>query len=167
MVALDNNNGDAISCIVLMLDNLAYENNSLVSIETLHEDSCSIFNYMEDESLTNDILAEREPTSVEALEHLYACDCDTTIEAVFTRGEGETLFVPFTLSDVRLKHPWLNDEEDTKEMLDSAREIGRDSYSQSPLMQKIKSTFKKRVGTVTRSKPPEVMVFGSNSSTMN
>lgn len=167
MVALEDNNGDAISCIVLMLDSLAYENGSLVTIETLHEESCSIFKYMENEALTNEGLAKHEPTSVEALEHLYACNCDTGIEAVFTKEDGESLLVPFALSDVRLRHPWLDDEEDTKEMIDSARELGRGSSSDNPLMQKIKSTFKKRVGTVGRGRRPDVMVFGSNNKTMN
>jgi len=36
------NNGDALSCIVLMLDSLAHSNNSVVEIETLHDSDCHI-----------------------------------------------------------------------------------------------------------------------------
>ena len=44
MVALENNNGDAISCIVIMVDSLARENDSAVEVETFHKEDCEIFN---------------------------------------------------------------------------------------------------------------------------
>ena len=143
MVALEDNNGDAISCIVLMVDSLAKENESMVVIETLHEDDCHIFEYMGKVRESNDTIGEHEPTSDEALAHLYACNCDANIETVFTNGDGESLLVSFLLSDVKEHHPWLYDEEATKEMLDTAKEIG----DESPLMQTLKPVFKKRVGT--------------------
>ena len=143
MVELEGNNGDAISCIVLMVDSLAKDNESMVVIETLHEEDCHIFEYMGKEKQSNDSIGKYEPTSDEALAHLYACNCDANIETIFTKGDGESLLVSFLLSDVKEHHPWLNDEEATKEMLDTAKEIG----DESPLMQALKPVFKKRVGT--------------------
>ena len=143
MVALEDNNGDAISCIVLMVDSLAKENDSIVTIETLHEEDCHIFKYMGQEKESNETIGKYEPTSDEALAHLYACNCDANIETIFTKGDGESLLVSFLLSDVKSNHPWLNDEGATKEMLDTAKELG----DESPLMQSLKPVFKKRVGT--------------------
>jgi hypothetical protein len=143
VVALEDNNGDAISCIVLMVDSLARDNESMVVVETLHEENCNIFKFMGEEGESNDTIGRHTPTSDEALAHLYACNCDANIETVFTRGDGESLLVSFLLSDVKENHPWLNDEEATKEMLDTAKELG----DESPLMQSLKPAFKKRVGT--------------------
>ena len=98
---------------------------------------------MGEEGESNKTIGRHTPTSDEALAHLYACNCDANIETVFTRGDGESLLVSFLLSDVKEKHPWLNDEEATKEMLDTAKELG----DESPLMQSLKPAFKKRVGT--------------------
>ena len=143
MVALEGNNGDTISCIVLIIDSLARENESMVVIETLHQDNCHIFQRMEGEERRKDMTGGHEPTSDEALAHLYSCNCDANIETVFTKGDGESLLVSFMLSDMKDVHPWLNDEKVTKEMLDKAKEIG----DESPLMQTLKPIFKKRVGT--------------------
>ena len=128
-MGIEDNNGDAISCIVLMLDSLAKENNSLVEIETFHDDNCKIF----------------EPTSEEAREHLYWCNCNANIETTFKRGDGETLFVQFVLSDVKEKHPWLDDPEQTKDMVELASDD-----KENPLLDAMKPTFKKRIGTRTR-----------------
>tara|TARA_R110000737_G_scaffold338364_1_gene359333 strand:+ start:389 stop:859 length:471 start_codon:yes stop_codon:yes gene_type:complete len=142
-VELGDNNGDAISCIVLLVDSLARENESLVVIETLHEDGCSIFGYVGEGGQNKDMIGDHKPTSDEALAHLYACNCDTNIEVVFTNGDEESLLVSFTLSDMKDTHSWLNDENITKDMLKEAKEVGDDS----PLMQTLKPVFKKRVGT--------------------
>ena len=143
MVGLEDNNGDAMSCVVLIVDSLARENESMVAIETLHRDGCYIFQHVEKEGQSKDMIGEHEPTSDEALAHLYACNCDVSIEAVFTKGDGESLLVSFLLSDMKDLHPWLNDEKITKEMLDNAKETG----DESPLMQTLKPVFRKRVGT--------------------
>lgn len=129
MVELKNN-GDALSCIVLMLDSLAYSNGSTVEIETLHDQGCKIFAHMEDSQLSNEELGRLKPTSNEALNHLYSCNCNTGIEAVFAAHNGETLLVPFKLSQVVERHPWLEDGERTKELLSTATEHG----ASSPLM---------------------------------
>jgi hypothetical protein len=62
-VGIEDNNGDAISCIVLMLDSLAKENNSLVEIETFHDDNCKIFEVIKDREVSNKEINEHEPTS--------------------------------------------------------------------------------------------------------
>ena len=127
---LEDNNGNAISCIVLIVDSLARENESMVTIETLHEDGCHIFQDMGEEKHSKDMIGEHGPTSDEALAHLYSCNCDVNIEAVFTKGDGESLLVAFLLSDMR-------------DILDKARETGDDS----PLVKALKPVFMKRVGT--------------------
>lgn len=147
-MALEGNNGDTISCIVLIIDSLARENESMVVIETLHEKGCHIFETIKD---SNRIVYERDkerkrgeqPVSDEALAHLYSCNCDTNIEAVFTRGDGASLLVSVMLSEMKDVHAWLNDEKVTKDMLKRAREVGDDS----PLIRTLKPVFKKRVGT--------------------
>ena len=143
MVGLEDNNGDAISCVVLIVDSLARENESMVAIETLHKEGCHIFQYMGEEEQSKNMIGEYKPTSDEALAHLYACNCDVSIEAVFTKGDGESLLVSFLLSDMKDLHPWLGDKKITKEMLDNAKETG----DESPLMQTLKPVFRKRVGT--------------------
>jgi len=54
MVALESDNGDAIACLVLMIDDLASQNNSLVIIETFHDDGCGLFSYMEENNISNE-----------------------------------------------------------------------------------------------------------------
>ncbi len=144
-MGIEDNNGDAISCIVLMLDSLAKENDSLVEIETFHDDNCKIFEIIKDREVSNEEINQHEPTSEEAREHLYSCNCNANIETTFKRGDGETLFVQFVLSDVKEKHPWLNDSEETKVMLDLATDD-----KDSPLLEAMKPTFKKRIGTRTQ-----------------
>ena len=143
MVELEDNNGDAISCIVLIVDSLARDNESMVTIETLHKDGCHIFRYMGKEKHSKDMIGEHGATSDEALAHLYSCNCDANIEAVFTKGDGESLLVAFLLSDMRDLHPWLSDEKITKDMLAKAKEVGDDS----PLVKTLKPVFMKKVGT--------------------
>jgi len=124
MVELKNNNGDALSCIVMMLDSLAKSNNSAVTIETLHDSGCGIFGHLKEDGITNEQLSNIDPLSDEALGHLYSCNCNANIEAVFASREGETLLVPFTLADVRKKHSWLNDVEFTHKVLNRVKEHG-------------------------------------------
>jgi len=143
VVELESNNGNAMSCIVLIVDSLARENESTVVIETLHEEGCHIFEYVGKDGQNKDMIGDHEPTSDEALAHLYFCNCDANVETVFTKGDGESLLVSFLLSDMKDLHPWLNDEKITKEMLDKAKEVG----DESPLMQTAKPVFKKSVGT--------------------
>ena len=140
------NNGDALSCIVLMLDSLAHSNNSVVEIETLHDSDCHIFNHLKEKQLTNKELGELTPTSDEAMSHLYSCNCNAGIEAVFSSFKGETLLVPFKLSDVKRKHPWLDDEERTHGMIDIAREQGSDSPLMGDDFSTMKLEFRKRRG---------------------
>ena len=144
-MGIEDNNGDAISCIVLMLDSLAKENNSLVEIETFHDDNCKIFEVIKDREVSNKEINAHEPTSEEAREHLYWCNCNANIETTFKRGDGETLFVQFVLSDVKEKHPWLDDPEQTKDMVELASDD-----KENPLLDAMKPTFKKRIGTRTR-----------------
>lgn len=149
MVALESDNGDAIACLVLMIDDLASQNNSLVIIETFHDDGCGLFSYMEENNISNEDLGKLGPTSPEALEHLYACSCDPQIEAVFTKGDGETLLVPFTLGEMQEEHPWLKDKATTKQMLEEHKQVVADHEefpTKSSLHQKVKPLFNKRMG---------------------
>ena len=140
-MGIEQNNGGAISCIVLMLDSLASENNSAVVVETFHDDGCDIFDVLKDEGISNSSINEHHPTSQEARHHLYSCTCDATIESTFERGDGETLLVQFVLSDVMEKHPWLEDPEQTEKMIRSASQEGL-----APLIEDMKPSFKKRMG---------------------
>lgn len=140
-MGIEDNNGDAISCIVLMLDSLASENMSEVTVQTYHNDECKIFHVMEEESISNESINEHHPTSSEARNHLYSCNCNATIESTFERGDGETLMVQFVLSDVKEKHPWLHDPEQTKGMVELASED-----KLAPLIEDMKPLFKKRMG---------------------
>ena len=140
-MALEDNNGDAISCIVLMIDSLAKENEAVVQLETLHQDDCNIFKMMKDEAVDNENINEHSPVSEEAREHLYSCTCNVTIETTFKRGDGETLLVTFPLSDAKEKHPWLDDQEQTKEFLESAKK-----EESNRLLDEMKPAFKQRMG---------------------
>jgi len=140
-VALEDNNGDAISCIVLMIDSLAHENDSAVEIETFHEKDCEISNLIKDSDASNKEINEHSPVSEEAREHLYSCTCNVTIETTFKRGDGETLLVTFPLSDAKEKHPWLDDQEQTKEFLESAKK-----EESNRLLDEMKPAFKQRMG---------------------
>ena len=108
-MALEDNNGDAISCIVLMVDSLARENQSQVTIETVHFEDCHIHDAMKEKEMSNESINEHEAISEEARQHLYSCNCNPSIETTFERGNGETLLVTFPLSDAKENHPWLDD----------------------------------------------------------
>ena len=140
-MGIEDNNGDAISCIVLMMDSLASENRADVTVQTYHNDDCEIFRMMQDESVSNESINEHEPTSSEARNHLYSCNCDATIETTFERDDGETLMVQFVLSDVKEKHPWLDDPEQTRDMIELASDD-----TLAPLIEAMKPLFKKRMG---------------------
>ena len=150
MVELKNN-GAALSCIVLMLDSLASSNNSTVEIETLHDNECLIFSHIKEAHLSNEDLGRLRPTSNEALNHLYSCNCNTGIEAVFAAQNGETLLVPFKLSEVVECHPWLKDGERTKGLLAAAHEHGSDSPLMGEDFHALKLQFTERRGL---SNPP-------------
>ena len=139
---LRDNNGDAISCIVLMVDSLARENESQVTIETVHFEDCRIHDAMEEKSIPNDTINEHEAISEQARQHLYSCNCDPSIETTFERGDGETLLVCFPLSDAKAKHPWLDDQEQTKEFLRDTMDSGS-----HPLLNAMKPIFSKRLGS--------------------
>jgi len=142
MVDVINNNGDALVCVIILIDSIALENNSAVIVETYHEGNCALMDYMKEQELSNESLGELDPRSREATAHLYSCDCDADIEAVFRKPDGEMLFVPLLLSEIKKEHPWLDDNEVTKEMLTTARELG----PRSPLVKKMKPLFQKHVG---------------------
>ena len=160
------NNGDALSCVVIMLDSLAHSNNSIVEMETLHDSDCCVFDYFKEEQITNKELSELTPTSNEAMRHLYSCDCNAGIEAVFSSFKGETLLVSFTLSDIKRKHPWLDDEERTQEVINTARKYGADSPRMGKDFNTMKLEFRKRRGysnAPTKDFSNKIMDFGSKA----
>ena len=159
MVGIEDNNGDAISCIVLMLDSLARENHSQVTVETVHVEDCRIHDAMEEGGITNDTINEHEAVSEEARQHLYSCNCNPSIETTFERGDGETLLVTFPLSDAKQKHPWLNDKEQTKDFLEHAMS-GKDHR----LLNEMKPVFSKRVGNTSYKQTTH---FGKQSDTLH
>jgi len=158
-VGIEDNNGDAISCIVLMIDSLASENRADVTVQTYHNDDCEIFRMMQDESVSNESINQHEPTSSEARNHLYSCNCDATIETTFERDDGETLMVQFVLSDVKEKHPWLDDPEQTRDMIELASDD-----KLAPLIEEMKPLFKKRMG---RRVPMGIGGFNLKSDTVH
>ena len=158
-MALEDNNGDAISCIVLMVDSLARENESQVTIETVHFEDCRIHDAMEESGISNESINEPEAISEEARHHLYSCNCDPSIETTFERGDGETLLVTFPLSDAKQKHPWLDDKEQMKEFLEHAM-TGKDHR----LLDEMVPAFAKRVGTSDVYRP---VAFGKQGDTLH
>jgi|TARA_R110000744_G_scaffold198235_6_gene317474 hypothetical protein len=139
------NNGNALSCVVLFIDSLAYENGSQAFIETRHTKDCGIHEYIADEdnpaSYDEDLGADNH-ASCESLKHLYSCTCNPSIDAVFEKNDGEKLFVPFRLSTIKEAHPWLEDDEQTVPSLAVARELG----PESPLVKKMRPFFMKQMG---------------------
>ena len=156
---LRDNNGDAISCIVLMLDSLARENHSQVTVETVHVEDCHIHEAMKKNAITNDTINEHEAISEEARQHLYSCNCNPSIETTFEKGDGETLFVTFPLSDAKQKHPWLDDKEQMKDFLEHAM-TGKDHR----LLDEMVPAFAKRVGTSDVYRP---VAFGKQGDTLH
>lgn len=126
------NNGDVISCIIMVLDSLARSNGTIVEIETLHAGSCPLLTSAEGEAGVGMILDNSMPDmiSVKAMEHLSLCQCDPEIEAVFFADNGRTLLFPLKLSTVKADHPWLNDKDQVHKVV----EIGIKHGSNSPLM---------------------------------
>ena len=114
MVDVDNNNGDVLSCIIILLDSIALENNAAVIVETHHNENCTLISRMEEQGWSNETISGLDPTSPDALAHLYACDCDAGIEATFSKLDGETLLVPVVLSQMVDDYPWLKDGKATK-----------------------------------------------------
>ena len=158
-MALEDNNGDAISCIILMVDDLARENDSLVELETLHQEDCSIFKMMKDNAIDNESINEHRATSEEARKHLYSCNCDAEIETTFTKGDGESLLVSFLLSEAKESNPWLNNTKEMKEMIDL-----HSMNKEAPLLESMKPVFKKKLGTSTMQPWP---VSGRDSDTLH
>tara|TARA_R100000781_G_scaffold106120_1_gene70084 strand:- start:687 stop:1166 length:480 start_codon:yes stop_codon:yes gene_type:complete len=159
MVGIEDNNGDAISCIVLMIDSLANDSNVMVTLKTVHADECDIFSHMKEQGVDNESINEHEATSTEARHHLYSCTCDAIIESTFARGDGETLLVEFRLSDAKKNHPWLDDPRQTKEMV----ELASDDQL-APLLEDMKPVFRKNYGHRLNK---NVMTFRPNSETLN
>jgi len=126
------NNGDAISCIIMVLDSLARSNDSVVEIETLHKESCPLLTSAQGEGGVEMIQNDSMPytISAKAMEHLSLCECDADIEAVFFADNGRTLLFPLKLSSVKADHPWLNDMDRVHRIV----EIGIKHGSNSPLM---------------------------------
>ena len=126
------NNGDVISCIIMVLDSLARSNDSIVEIETLHTKLCPLLTSVQGETGVGMIQDDSMPDmiSVKAMEHLSLCQCDTEIEAVFFADNGRTLLFPLKLSNVKTDHPWLNDTDRVHKIV----EIGIKHGSNSPLM---------------------------------
>ena len=126
------NNGDAISCIIMVLDSLARSNDSVVEIETLHTESCPLLASAQSEGVAEVIQVDSMPhtISAKAIEHLSLCECDANIEAVFFAHNGRTLLFPLKLSHVKTDHPWLNDTDRVHKIV----KIGIKHGSNSPLM---------------------------------
>ncbi len=147
-MALEDNNGNAISCMGLMVDSLARENQSQVTIETVHFEDCHIHDAMKEKEMSNESINEHEAISEEARQHLYSCNCNPSIETTFERGNGETLLVTFPLSDAKENHPWLDDKEQMKDFLEHAM-TGKDHR----LLDEMMPAFAKRVGTSNVHRP--------------
>jgi len=141
-VVVDNNNGDALSCVVILVNSIALENHSAVVVETYHRDGCALMDHVDRGEWSNESLGKMNPIGEEAMAHLYSCNCDTDIEAVFSKPDGEMLAVPLLLSEIKREHPWLNDEKITKEMLAVGKKLG----PRSPLVKKMKPLFQRHVG---------------------
>ena len=126
------NNGDVISCIIMVLDSLARSNDSVVEIETLHKESCPLLTSTQGEGGVEMIQNDSMPDTIsaKAIEHLSLCQCDPDIEAVFFAHNGRTLLFPLKLSNVKADHPWLNDTDRVHKVV----EIGIKHGSNSPLM---------------------------------
>tara|TARA_R110000765_G_scaffold282918_1_gene379931 strand:- start:197 stop:676 length:480 start_codon:yes stop_codon:yes gene_type:complete len=126
------NNGDVISCIIMALDSLARANNSIVEIETLHTGLCPLLSSAQGEEGVGIIRGDSMPDmiSAKAMEHLFLCQCDPEIEAVFFADNGKTLLFPLKLSNVKTDHPWLNDTDRVHQIV----EIGIKHGSSSSLL---------------------------------
>ncbi len=142
MVDVDNNNGDILSCIIILIDSIALENNAAVVVETHHNEDCTLVLRMKEEGWSNEEITDLDPKGSDALAHLYACNCDAGIEAVFSKSDGETLLVPILLSQMVNDYPWLKNNEVTKTMLDTAKKLG----PRSPMVAQMKSSFQKHIG---------------------
>jgi hypothetical protein len=142
------NNGDVISCIIMVLDSLARSNNSVVEIETLHTELCPLLASAQGEAGVSMIQDDSMPDTIsaKAMEHLSLCQCDAGIEAVFFAHNGRTLLFPLKLSNVKADHPWLNDMDRVHRIV----EIGIKHGSNSPLMgldfESLQSAFRKGHG---------------------
>ena len=142
MVDVDNNNGDVLSCIIILIDSIALENNAAVVVETHHNKDCTLVGRMEEEGWSKEVINGLDPTSGDALAHLYACNCDAGIEAVFSRSDGETLLVPIALSQMVNDYPWLKDDKITRKMLNIAKKL----EPRSPMVEQMKPSFQKHIG---------------------
>lgn len=140
------NSSDAIRCLVKAAEEIAAENRSTVSIQILHGANCGIMGkqHPTDQAIGEHPSAEgcqfcsgkpRGPLSV------HACDCDPEFEAVFRKGDEESLLVWFLLSEVTEDHSWLKDEEVTALLL-GTKAKGHDSL----LVQALRPAFKRRLG---------------------
>ena len=137
----ENNNGNVLICIIILCDSIAQENNSAVVVETHHQEGCTLMDQTKKQQWLEE-LDSPDPRSKEAMAHLYFCNCDTIIEIIFCKPDGETLWVPFLLSDIKRNHPWMNDDETTKKILAAARSLGPESM----LLAEMKDLFQKHVG---------------------
>ena len=135
------NKGDALSCIVFMVDGVARDNNASVHLETIHEEGCHLISLVDHKSVNNETINEHEATSEPARQHLYLCDCDATVEVAFTKKNGDSLLVCFRVNEIKITHPWLDDEKETRKVLES------DVNSPHPLLEAMKLIFKERMGS--------------------
>jgi hypothetical protein len=136
----EGNNGDAIACIVVLLNSLAREYDASLVVKTLHNDGCAIFTLIGDPGVINKNISEHLPQMDRAMEHLYMCDCDPIIETVFTRSEMNTFLVSVSLKEVTDHCTWLNDHDITKGILGSLEDPGS-----SPLFDAIKPTLETKM----------------------
>lgn len=132
---LAKNNGDILSCLILIMHYIAEENNSAVAFETHHQNTCTLAKGQWPQNSDN-----LDPITEKAMAHLYTCNCDTNINVTFMKPNGETFCMPLLLSQIKEKYPWLNN--DAKEMLTTVKKLGR----ASPLVKKMKPLFQKHLG---------------------
>jgi len=133
---LKNHRG-AITCIMLMIDRFAWETDSTATVETRHQMDCGIFR------LKSDLSGEAEVQNGSIVESTAAtlapCTCDVSIDAVFAKSnrEGSSLMIPFTLSVMTKKHPWLGDEDATRDVVRAVESSDRGLR----LFQDLKTSF--------------------------
>ena len=141
VTTVPGNNGDALSCVVLMTDGVARDSNASVDFETVHEEKCHLLSLADQEIVSNEAIREHEASSVQARQHLYLCNCQATVEATFVRENGDSLLVRFCLDGLKKVHPWLDDEKETQKILESDRD------SPHPLLNAMKLHFKENMRT--------------------
>lgn len=109
------NNGDAIKLIMLMINSLALTLKSSVDVNTKHDEDCAVFADTSGGSMT----VMTGSVSAEDLLLVATCNCNMSLEAVFTETEilENTLLLSITLNQFMEKFPWINNTDGSAAML--------------------------------------------------